>query len=388
MKDEVIIPAYSRSAYDAAAKAVGVRMIQVSDLTEFKHAIGPRTAMIMVLAGIRSEKGPLSLSEISSVAKPLGIPVVVDAAAEGLEVPNPHIAQGADLVAYSGGKYLNGPQCAGLLIGRKDLIMAARMCTGPHHGFGRGFKVGREEIMGMLTAVEMWFKRDHAAEKRIWTSKLEFIADKLKNLPGVNVSILQTEGRSNPSPNLTVQWDTSKIQLTGKDVENLLWYGEPRIAVSGAGSFLPFPPNLKPDITINSSQLAEGDEKIIAEYVFRILSSPPTIKKAEGQPVSNISGQWDLEMKFYASTVKQTLILEQKENSLTGTHFAAIGKRDISGSLYGNEILLRSSYTEGGARINFEFTGKVSGDSMEGNASLSEYGKAEWKAWRHDYRRT
>ncbi|HUX94967.1 MAG TPA: aminotransferase class V-fold PLP-dependent enzyme [Bacteroidales bacterium] len=386
MKDEVIIPAYSRSAYDAAARAVGVRMVQVSDMNELRNALGPRTAMIMVLAGNRSEEGPMSLREISSLAKPHGIPVVVDAAAEGLEVPNPHIMQGADLVAYSGGKYLNGPQCAGLLIGRKDLIMAARMNTGPHHGFGRGFKVGREEIMGMLTAVEMWFKRNHEAEKEKWTSRLQYVADRLKNIPGVSVSIRQTAGRSNPSPNLTVQWDESKIDITGRDAEKLLWDGNPRVAVSGAGSFLPFPPNMKPEITINSSQLADGDEKIIAERVYEILSKPPVINKPAGQPAFDIRGQWDLEMKFYASIVKQNLVIEQKENDLQGTHFAAIGKRDLKGSLYGNEIVMRSSYTEGGARINMEFTGKVTGDTMEGEASLSEYGIAEWKASRHSYR--
>ena len=386
MKDEVIIPAYSRSAYDAAAKAVGVRMVQVSDMNELQYAIGPGTAMIMVLAGTRSEKGPLSLREISAVARPHGIPILVDAAAEGLEVPNPHIEQGAHLVAYSGGKYLNGPQCAGILIGRKDLIMAARMCTAPHHGFGRGFKVGREEIMGMLAAVEAWFKRNHAEEKRIWTSRLEYIAGRLQNIPGLTVRIRQTEGRSNPSPNLIVRWDTDIIPLTGQDAEQILWDGNPRIAVSGAGSFLPFPPNMKPDISINSSQLKEGEEKIIADRVYSLFSAPPALKKPEGAPSFNLSGEWDLEMKFYAGTAKQTLVIEQNGNDIKGAHFAAIGRREITGSVYGKDVLMRSSYTLEGMRINIEFTGTADGESMEGGASLSEYGTAEWKAKRHVYR--
>jgi len=385
-KDEVIIPSYSRSAYDAGAKAAGVRMVQVNDMNELRSALGPRSAMILVLAGSASEKGPLSLKEIASVSKPLGVPILVDAAAEGPDVPNPHLSQGADLVAYSGGKYLNGPQCAGLLIGRKDLIMAARMNTGPHHGFGRGFKVGREEIMGMLAAVEMWFKRDHAAENQKWTNRLEYIAARIKNIPGVNVSIRQTEGRSNHSPNLTVEWDIKKIPLGGEDVEQLLWDGEPRIAVSGMGSFLPFPPNSNPDITINSSQLAEGDEKIIAERVYQILSNPPLSEKHEGIPASDISGQWDLEMKFSASTVIQSLFIEQNNNEISGTHTGNIGPRDLKGTLNGRDVLMRSSYTKDGVRINIEFTGKVAGDLMEGTASLCEYGSAGWKAKRHEYR--
>jgi D-glucosaminate-6-phosphate ammonia-lyase len=385
-KDEVIIPSYSRSAYDAGAKAAGVRMVQVSDIEELKAALGPRTAMIMVLAGRRSESGPLSLTEIAAITKPLGVPILVDAAAEGLEVPNPHLAQGADLVAYSGGKYLNGPQCAGLLIGREDLIMAARMNTGPHHGFGRGFKVGREEIMGMLAATEMWFKRDHAAEKRQWTLWLEDISDHLAPIPGVSLSIRQPQGRSNPSPNLRVEWDMDKIPLTGQDVEKLLWDCNPRIAVSGAGSFLPFPPNTRPNITINSSQLEAGEEKIIADRVYGILSNPVKISKPDGAPAFDVSGQWDLEMKFSASTVDQTIVFEQKGSNLNGTHFASIGPRDLTGSIHGTYILVLSSYTLEGVRVNIEFTGHVNGDKMEGQACLGEYGKATWKASRRIYR--
>jgi hypothetical protein len=344
--------------------------------------------MILVLAGSRSENGPLSLSEISAIAKPLGVPILVDAAAEGLELPNPHIVQGADLVAYSGGKYLRGPQCAGVLIGRKDLILAARVNTGPHHGFGRGYKVGREEIMGMLAAVEMWFKRDHIEENRIWTAWLEKISRRLQPIPGVNVEIRQARGRSNPSPNLGVSWDPEVIPLTGEEVEQLLWDANPRIAVSGAGSFLPFPPNRKPNISINSSQLIEGEEEIIAERVFEVLSNPPVKDKKIEAPLFNISGQWDLEMKFSASKVNQTLIFEQSENDLSGTHIGAIGSRDLTGSVSGNKILMYSSYTLDGVRVNTEFKGTVGDNSMEGVASLGEYGTAEWKASRHNYKYT
>src|SRR5690606_5812501 len=189
LKDEVIIPSYSRSAYDAAARAVGVRMVEVENLDELKAALGPRTAMIMVMAGSRSENGPLSLKEIASLAKPMDIPILVDAAAEGLPVPNPHLAQGADLVAYSGGKYLQGPQCSGLLLGRKDLVQASWITVAPHHGFGRGFKVGREEIMGALAAVEMWIKRDHEGIMKLWNARLEHISKKLQRIQGVNADV-------------------------------------------------------------------------------------------------------------------------------------------------------------------------------------------------------
>lgn len=380
MKDEVIIPSYSRSAYDAAARAVGVRMVEVDNSEELEAALGPRTALVMVLAGSRSENGPLSLKEIASLARPMGVPILVDAAAEGLPVPNPHLAQGADLVAYSGGKYLQGPQCSGLLLGRKDLVQASWISIAPHHGFGRGLKVGREEIMGALTAVEMWMKRDHEGIMNMWNSRLKHISEILQQIPGVSAAIQQPRGRSNHSPTLHVQWDTAKIPLTGQEVEQLLWDGNPRIAVSGAGSFLPFPPNIKPSISINSSQLSAGEEKIIAERVSEILQKPPVIDRAIEPAAFDVSGVWDLEMRFSASTVVQSFAFEQSGGTLQGIHYGHLAARNLTGRLSGEDILVRSSYTKQGVRLNFEFTGRVSRDAMAGTVSMGEYGMAEWTA--------
>lgn len=386
MKDEVIIPSYSRTAYECAARSVGVRMIEVSNLAELKHAIGPRTAMILVLTGSRSAEGELSIREMAKVANPYGIPILADAAAEELVVPNPHLAQGADMVAYSGGKCLRGPQCAGLLIGRKDLVKAASMCSAPHHGYGRGHKVGREEIIGMLTAVEMWFKRDHEEENRQWTHWLKQIADKIRDLPGIAWEITQPGSRlSNRFPGLQVKWDTNIIPLTGYDLENILWNGEPRIAVSGAGSFLPFPPNMQPNIQINPSQLAAGEERIIADRLYEVLSNPPKMKEPSGSPAADLTGEWNLQMEFSASSADQTLVLQQVGNILSGTHYAFYAARNLTGSIYGTTILIRSSYTENGVRLNFEFSGEINGERMSGKVSLGEYGMARWSAERKKF---
>ncbi|MCB0689876.1 MAG: aminotransferase class V-fold PLP-dependent enzyme [Saprospiraceae bacterium] len=386
MKDEVIIPSYSRTAYECAARSTGVKMIPVSDIQEFEAALGPRTAMILVLTGKRSMEGPLSLQEMAQLARPLGVPILADAAAEELVVPNPHLRQGADLVAYSGGKCMRGPQCAGLLLGRKDLVEAARLSSAPHHGFGRGYKVGREEIIGMLTAVEMWFQRDHVQENQAWTQRLKTISDKIQNIPGLKLEITQPGARlSNRFPNLQIHWDRENIPLSGYDVENILWDGNPRIAVSGAGSFLPFPPNMNPDIQINPSQMQEGEAEIVAERLNMIFSNPPDKIESDLPPDFDITGQWDLQVDFAASTVAQKFIFEQNGNALVGTHFAFFASRDLTGSISGNNILVRSSYTDHGVRLNFEFTGTVSENKMEGQVSLGEYGLARWKAVRKKY---
>ena len=389
MKNEVIIPDYSWTAYESAVRGIGVKMVTVKNREELLAALGPQTAMILVLAGTRSMEGPLSLKEISEVAKPLGVPVMVDAAAEGLPVPNPHIGLGADMVAYSGGKILNGPQCAGLLLGRKDLMQAAWATSAPHHGFARGYKVGREEVLGMLVAVEMWMKRDHVRENKIWTDRLKFIEDRIKNIPGLTTSIHQPQpGRlSNPSPGLRVSWDMKRIPLTGYDVEQILWNGNPRVSVGGAGSFLPFPPNMSPGIGINVSQLREGEERIIAEQVAALFSKPPQLDRPSGSPAFNVSGQWDMELTFAAETAGQTLVLDQRDNIVKGTHFGSYATRDLEGTIYGNKVMFRSAYTLNGVRLDFEFNGEVTdNDSMGGKLSLSEYGAAEWKAKRHEYK--
>lgn len=386
LKDEVIIPSYSRTAYECAARSAGVKMIGVSTPDEFREALGPRTAMVLVLTGKASAEGPLSIRNLSALTRPRGIPILADAAAEELVVPNPHLAQGADLVAYSGGKCLRGPQCAGLLLGREDLVRAAWMTSAPHHGFGRGHKVGREEIVGMLTAVEMWFKRDHQKENQMWTGWLEEVARSLDGIRGVHTEITQPGDRlSNRFPNLDIRWEMDKIPLTGFDMENLLWEGDPRIAVSGAGSFLPFPPNMNPDIRINPSQMQQEEVEIMANRLKQILSHPPHIDKDHSPPAVDISGQWDLTMDFLASQVDQTFIFEQQGRHVMGTHVASYASRPLTGSVQGRDVLIRSSYTDDGVRLNFEFRGMVQEDRMEGQVSLGEYGMAKWSARRKQY---
>ena len=167
-KDEVVIPAHSRNEYDAAVRSIGVRIVEVANEKEFLAALGPRVAMVYVLAGPNAETGPLTYDMIYPAARERNIPVLVDAAAEILTIPNVHLRRGATLVGYSGGKCLRGPQSAGLILGRKDLLKAAWVHSAPHHGYGRAMKVGKEEAMGMLAAVEAWTKRDHQAEWAMW----------------------------------------------------------------------------------------------------------------------------------------------------------------------------------------------------------------------------
>ena len=180
-RDEAIIPSHSRNVYDAAVRAVGVRVIEVESPEQLEAAFGPRTAMVYILAGPEADKSALNLAAIAPLAKARGVPILVDAAAEVLTIPNVHLQNGATLVAYSGGKCLRGPQTGGLLLGRKDLVRAAWVHSAPHHGYSRGLKVGKEEAIAMLAAVELWVKRDHDAEWKQWMAWLDHIARRVSD---------------------------------------------------------------------------------------------------------------------------------------------------------------------------------------------------------------
>jgi len=204
-KTEVVIPRSSRNSYDHAIRNIGVKIINVETLEEFENALNSKTAMIYMMAfGEAQADEPLTLEKVAAIAKSKNIPILVDAAAEILTIPNVHLQRGATVVAYSGGKALCGPQCAGLLLGKKDILMSAWQASSPHHGPGRDNKVGREEMIGMLAAVETWKKRDHAAEWKTWLAWLDHISKRVSKIDGVTTSVFETTDLSNHSPVLNV----------------------------------------------------------------------------------------------------------------------------------------------------------------------------------------
>ena len=236
LKSEVVVPAYSHNVYDHAVRMLGVKLVIVRDKSELEGAFNERTAMVYILAG-QGDEGPLGTAAVSEVAKRKNVPVVVDAAAEVLTLkPNVHLARGANAVAYSGGKCIRGAQAAGLLLGDKDFLRGAWINSAPHHAFGRSVKVGKEEIMGMLAAVEMWVKRDHQAEWAQWESWLDHIAASVKRVPGVTTRVNPpSEGLSNRTLELVIQWDGAKLGITGQEVsKTVLDTGGPH-AAAGAG---------------------------------------------------------------------------------------------------------------------------------------------------------
>ena len=379
-KSEVIIPGHSRNVYDAAIRAVGVTIVEVETPEELELAIGPKTAMIYVFANPRNETGPMSLEAIARIARPRGVPIMVDAAAEILTVPNIHLQRGATLVGYSGGKILRGPQSAGVLLGRKDLVQAAWMHSAPHHGYARAMKIGREEVVGMLVAIERWVKGDRAAEWAGWVKQAEVIAAAAERVPGVTAVLTREPGeeRSNRSPRVTIRWTAAQIGLTGQQATDLLYNEEPRIALGGASGAREGMPG-DTGISLTTSMLAPGDEQVVGERLRALLSAKRTLvmPSPAAAPAGDISGQWRVAITFVASTTTHVLQLRQQGTKIEGSHQGDFDTRDVSGSMDGARVTLTSRITERtGNALNYRFTGELSGDTLSGTLDMGEYRSA------------
>jgi D-glucosaminate-6-phosphate ammonia-lyase len=377
LKDEVIIPRESRNVYDHAVRTLGVKIIEVNNADELRRAIGPHTAMIEVL-GNHFGKAAFDLKHVAPIARERGIPILVDAAADYLIVPNPYLALGADLVAYSGGKIIRGPQGAGLLIGRKDLVRAAWANSAPHHAFGRALKVTKEEIAGMLAAVEVWRTggRDIEADFREWKLWYAHIAERITKVPGVT-AVDRPPIRGGPFPTLFVSWDTQKVGLTAGEVGRKLLEGEPRIMTHASGegnSFLIRPVALKP-----------GEYKTVADRLFQVLSqaSPASAKHPLETPSAAVSGAWDVDIQYEVGTARHKLFLTVNGNQITGTHRGWAYEGDLKGQIDGGKVKLRSTLPADGNVLTYSFAGSVSGADMTGDLQIGEYGRARWRAVRH-----
>lgn len=379
-KSEVIIPGFSRNAYDHAIRNIGVKIVSVNTPGELEKAINSQTAMIYIRSTDTDTftGQPLSLEEIARIAKPHKIPVLVDAAAENLTLPPVHLKRGATIVAYSGGKAICGPQCAGLMLGDKSILMSAWQASSPHHGPGRDNKVGREEMIGMMAAVEDWVKRDHAADWKKWLSWLDTIAKRLSTVEGVKTEVIERTLLDNKTPVLKVSWDSLKLHLSGFDVAEELGRNKPRIAVWAEDEN-----NGESFFNITTGQMQVGEEKIVAARLFEVLSKKRSHKPGMTAPSTNLTGVWDVKVQFFSSVSLHSFSIAQENNWLIGSHQADFQSGNMSGTIEGSQVKLQSSMRIVGDELSYQFSGIVNGDTMSGDIHLGEYRTAKFTAKRN-----
>jgi uncharacterized pyridoxal phosphate-dependent enzyme len=265
MKNEVVVQRTHRVNYDHAIRNAGVRMIEVVTREELEKAINDRTAMMFFLNSA-DPRGKVHHEEFVTIAKKYNVPTLIDAAADVPPVENlwRFTKMGFDLVGFSGGKGLRGPQSSGLLLGRKDLIEAAKLNFGPEgDSLCRTNKVNKEETIGMLVALEMYLKEDHAAVWKDWEGRCRCISRALEAFDDVKTEVF-VPPIANAVPHLRIRWDSKKRGLTPAEMVRKLRDGKPSIEVT---------PGSRQQLVIGVWMMDPGEDAIVGERIRSILTS-------------------------------------------------------------------------------------------------------------------
>ncbi len=381
LKGEVVVPRWSRSIYDHAVRCTGVKMVEVETLKDLEEAFSRRTAMATGQINVAAEGNPFTLEQYVSAAHKFGVPVVLDCADRLPLVPNPYLSRGVDLVAYSGGKIIRGPQTAGMLLGRKDLITAAFANSAPHHAFARMVKVSKEEVAGMVKAVEMLRtgKRNRDAEDEEWRMWFRHIGATVSKVAGAGFHIIEPKDKAY-YPTMMVKWDAAKIGITAGEIGKALLDGEPRIMTHAGLS----ESNDAAEMLLRPAAMWPGEYKVVAERLREILSKAPAprAKKSRATPAGDVSGLWDAKLDFSVGSAKHSFYLDANGSALTGQYSGRVVKGALKGHIDGNKVEFRCGGRIEGASLGYVYRGSFDGGKMSGVVDLGEYGTAKFTATR------
>ncbi len=264
MRSEVIVQKAHNFGYVHAVKNAGAKVIEIETAEDFKKAVNEKTAMTWFLNSFVNE-GKIKHQEWLELGRHYKIPGMIDIAADVPPVENlwKFNDMGFDLVCISGGKLLRGPQSAGILMGKRDLIAAARLSAPPRGmNIGRGMKVNKEEILAMYVALERYVNTDHEKEMKSWMGKTQLIEQAVRKVPGIKTEVY-IPPVSNSTPVLLINWDNNKISLKGIELMEKLRKGSPSIEVM---------PGKNEGITVITNSLQNGQEKIVARRLLEELN--------------------------------------------------------------------------------------------------------------------
>jgi uncharacterized pyridoxal phosphate-dependent enzyme len=386
MVNRVIIPKSQRFAYDQAVRMIGCNVVEIDTREDLDRALAEPVAMV-VLLGKQEHLTSVRLEEIAAVVKPRGIPIMVDAASEHLERPSPWLVRGADLVIYSGGKFLRGPQTSGLLLGSKRLVEAAWRNASPHQALGRPMKVSKEDVIGVLTALEYWFEeRDQPGERQKWYDDLAVIAKRVGQVPRARGEVIEPEG-VDLVPRLRVSWDRWHYPLDGLALRQHVLDGEPRIMLDDNSA-------TEDSIVIDPFQLQPGEAAQVGDAVAAVLRGASGASPAPSQlPAIEIAGSWELRVDFLQGSRVHRVEIEQRGPELAGHQRSAEFEGPVSGYLNGNLVQLSLTSRYEASTICYFFDGEFRDGTMSGTAVLgaasdqnqgivnrSQFGTGTWQA--------
>ena len=264
MRNEVIIQESHTIGYAQALTNVGAKVVKIKTARDLEKAINKKTAMLWFL-NAHTDQGAIKWEEFIALGKKHNIPTFIDCAADVPPVENlfKFTKMGFDLVAFSGGKGIRGPQSAGLLLGKRKYIEAARMHTPPRgETIGRGMKVNKEEVLGMLAALELYLQKDHKAEWAMWEAQVKLISDSALKIKGVETEV-HVPKYANHVPSLRIRWNQNLVKITPNEVRDQLKNGHPSIQTVGDNS----------SVGITTWMMVPGQERIVAIRISEILSS-------------------------------------------------------------------------------------------------------------------
>jgi len=384
--NRVILPKNQRFAYDQAIRMVGAHIVEIDSVADLEAALTEPVAMVAIL-GTNEEFSNIRLEEIAARVKPLGIPILVDAASEHLQRPSPWLVRGADMVIYSGGKFLRGPQTSGLLLGKKNLVQAAWRNASPHQAFGRPMKVSKEDVIGVLTAVEYWIEeRDEAVELQHWHDDLQDVARQVAEVPGVTSEVIEPSGVVRV-PVLRIQWNG--IPLDGMGVRQRLLDGEPRIMIDDNSA-------VANSVTIDPFQFEPGEAAEVGKAIATVLKAARSVQPAkEAGTALDLSGEWSVRVQFLYGERVHKLRLRQQGTQLSGSQDSEQFAGPVSGILQDSAIIMQFEARHEGSVLAYRFEGKVDADRMTGNVhlgsgtdghrgpvNLGQFGDGQWQAQR------
>ena len=381
-RSSVVMPKGHRFPYDQSMRLAGAAIVEIDGLDDLAAIDASRIAMIAYLAS-RDSTADVALERLAEFGRAHGIPLLVDAASLPIRRPDAWLARGADLVVYSGGKLLRGPASTGVLLGRRDLIDAAWANSAPHYALGRAMKIGKEEIVGLVTALEAWFSRDEAVERQRWQDSCDAMAEALRALPGAELEIMPPD-EGEDAPMLKLTWNGP---VHGMELRRRLLAGDPRIMLddnsAGQGTIMLDVVNLEP-----------GDGGTVGAAIVAALQQPVT-DAPDSQPAVDVSGLWEIDMLFAGNRRRHIVSLTSRGTSISGEQTSDGFSGGVTGSMRGSEIQLVFEAEYGAVVISYRLAGEVVDGRLAGEATLgsgtrqgrgavnlSQYGTVRWQGRR------
>lgn len=390
LRNKVLIPSDQRFAYEQAIRVAGAEIVSIATTEELAQALDGSVAMICLL-GRMDAASVLPLSSLLPLARAHGVPILVDAAGLSPGKPDRWIKGGADLVVYAGGKYIRAPQSTAIVLGKERLCKAIWWNGAPHQAFGRSMKVGKEEMVGAVLALDRWINFQSAKEERDqWLPRLKRIEDHLSLVPGVTTEVLSWAG-SVTAIRLKVSWDMDVIPFDAEDLRLALLQQRPRILIHDFWS-------TPTSIIVDPVNISDNESEIVGRALAAAFRKPQSI----AQPAPNlpaevhVSGTWRVEMQFLHGSATHHLNIQQNSVHISGVHHTGSSSGLVTGEVHGRQVRFEAAHEWVPIWLFYGFEGEVVEDgSITGAVRLGgtakehlgpvfkgQYGSAEWHATR------